>query len=104
MTAPLTKEEVDAIRARLAAATPGPWLQFPRHGEIRMSFGGFEDGAEMKGYSFWSHFRPADAAFVCAAREVDELLAEQLEREKEAEAQRIADLNQLKLFTDEVKP
>lgn len=37
-------------------------------------------------------------------KEVDELLAEQLEREKEAEAQRIADLNQLKLFTDEVKP
>ena len=82
MTTPLTDAELDAIEARVEAATPGPWTSAYhfcspyKKQELRMLFG--SDGRSLvRGARNYAMLTTTDAHFVTAARtDVPRLVAE----------------------------
>jgi hypothetical protein len=65
---------MDSIRARLEAATPGPWLV--RGGQLTSRF----SVGSVDGHPVGLTYAPADADFVAHARDDIEWLLDQLEQ------------------------
>lgn len=99
MTEPLSTTELDAIRARADAATPGPWSARNRSSDgIEDAFLGFEiDGPPDATRGQFA--RRADAEFMAHARTDIPALLEHIE----AQTREIAALKELRKRVDEAE-